>query len=165
MGEAPSPAQRLTVGRQGAAGDEAGGRLVRYGQDHRVGGELGRDGADAEAGLGRVDGGDLGAQVDLGAQPGQQGRAGVTVQLAQGKGGDADVGRVVLAEQAGLDHGGGQREGGVVARDVQRRDGEQVPQGSARVLGLAVGGQPVAEALGVERRVGRIQGAHGERGA
>ena len=106
----------------------------------------------------------LAARQDLGAELGQQGGAGVAVQFAQGEGGDADVGGVVLAQQAGLDHGGGQREGRVVARDVQGRDGEQVPQGPAGALALATGRQPVTEALLVDPGTGRVDEAHGQSG-
>ena len=113
----------------------------------------------------RFDSGNLGAQDDLGAELGQQGRTRVAVQLAQRERGDPDVGRVVLAEQAGLDHHGGQRQRGVVARDVQRRDGEQVPQRPAGPLVLPPLGEPVAEPLRVRRRVGRVDAAHGQRRA
>ena len=64
---------------------------------------------------------------------------------------------LLLAEQAGLHHGGGERQGGVVAGDVQRGDGEQVPERPAGPLGLAVGGEPVTETLRVGRRVGRVE--------
>src|SRR5208282_4802914 len=102
-------------------------------------------------GLGRpdLDRGNLGAQRDPGAQPGQQGSGRVAVQLAQRPGGYADVGGVVPAEQAGLHHGGGQRQRSVVTGDVQGRNREQVPQGTTGPLALAPGGEPVTEALGV----------------
>jgi hypothetical protein len=93
------------------------------------------------------------------------GGAGVAVEFAQGEGGDADVGGVVLTEQAGLDHEGGQRQGRVVAGDVQGRDAEQVPQGTAGALGLATGRQPVAEALLVDPGTGRVDEAHGKSGS
>ena len=87
------------------------------------------------------------------------------MQLAQGQGGDADVGGVFLAEQAGLDHGGGQGQGRVVAGDVQGRDGEQVPQGPAGAVALTPGRQPVTKALLVDPRSGRVDAAHSEGGS
>ena len=152
---------------QRARRDQRRGLLVRDGQDHRVGGDrlaLRQRDAVAAAGAGSM-AGNLGAQHDPAAELGQQGRARVAVQFAQRQRGDADVGRVVLAEQAGLDHHGGQRQRGVVAGDVQRRDGEQVPQRPAGPLALPPPGEPVAEALRVRRRVGRVDEAHRQRGA
>ncbi len=102
--------------------------------------------------------------MDLGAELGQEGGGRVAVQLAQGTRGDADVGRVAAAEQAGLHHGSGQRQGSVVASYVQGGDGEQVPQGPAGAVALAMGGQPVTEPLLVGRGVGRVDAAHGEGG-
>ena len=172
MGEAPRPAQARTVAaRQRARRDQGRGLLVRDGQDHGVRGQVGVPAARRTRNravpsvTGYLDGSDLGAQGDLGAELGQHGRGRVAVQFAQREGGDADVRRVVLAEQAGLHHGGGQRQRGVVARDVQGRDREQVPQGAAGPLALPPRGQPVTEPLRVSRRVGRVDEAHRERGA
>ena len=154
--QAPQPA--TVAARQRAGGIRRRGLLVRHGQrpprprpGRRPPGPAGRKrelarprwppggppGRRLEARVeASLDSGDLGAQGDPGAQLGQQGRARVAVQFAQREGGDADVGRVVLAEQAGLDHGGGQRQRGVVAGDVQGGDGEQVPQGAAGPVAL-----------------------------
>ena len=49
-----------------------------------------------------------------------------------------------------LHHGGGQRQVGVVAGDVQRGHGEQVPEHPAGPLALPVRGQPVAQPLAVQ---------------
>jgi hypothetical protein len=53
---------------------------------------------------------------------------------------------------------------GVVARDVQGRDGEQVPQGPAGALVLTPGSEPVTETLLVDPGIGRVDAAHGESG-
>ena len=87
------------------------------------------------------------------------------MQLTERNGGDTDVGRTRPAEQRCLDHHSGERERGVVARHVQGRDDEQVPQGAPRLRSLAVRGEPVTEPLPVHGRIGGVQAAESERGA
>ena len=67
------------------------------------GNEGGRGRPTRRGGVVDVDRRDLGADQDRALQPGQQRGAGVAAEPAQGQGGDADVGGVVLAEQAGAD--------------------------------------------------------------
>ena len=114
---------------------------------------------DPEA-LGRagLDGSDLRAQPYVRAQPGQPPGRGLAVQVAEGTAGTPMSAASLPAEQRGLHHGRGQRQAGLVAVDVERRDDEQVPEHPAGPLALPVRRQPVAEPLVVQRRAGPGRG-------
>ena len=69
-----------------------------------------------------------------------------------------------LPSRPGLTDGGGQGQGGVVAADVQGGDGEQVPQGPAGAVALAVVRQPGPSVTHFNTGSGWVDAAHGEGG-
>ena len=70
-----------------------------------------------------------------------------------------------VGEQPGLEHHGGQSQGGILRVCVEARHGEQIPEGVDGTRGLAVCRQPRPEGLLVERGVGEVEPAQGQRAA
>ncbi len=150
---------------EGALGQQVVRLPLRYGEHHRVRFErlagnlhappsvhLCGDGGDACTDLGT----DAGGVERLAGQP--------VVQFAQRDARPADVGRARVGQQTGLEHHRGESEGGVGGDRVEGGDPDQVPQGLDGTRRLAVRGQPTAEVLGVQRRVGEVESLECERG-
>ena len=78
--------------------------------------------------------------------------------------GPADVGRARVGQQTGLEHHRGEPQRGVARDRVERGDPDQVPQGLDGTRRLTVRGQPAAEVLCVQGRIGEVEPAQRERG-
>ncbi|CAM5663511.1 hypothetical protein STENM223S_09746 [Streptomyces tendae] len=92
------------------------------------------------------------------------GPAGRAVRPAGHGPGPADVGRSGVGQQTGLEHHRGEPERGVARDRVEGGDADQVPQRLDGTRRLAVRGQPAAEVLGVQSRIGEVEPLERERG-
>lgn len=86
------------------------------------------------------------------------------MQFAQRDMGPADVGRSRVGQQTGLEHHRGEPQRTLARDRVEGGDPDQVPQGLDGTRRLAVGGQPAAEVLGVQGRIGEVETLERERG-
>lgn len=76
----------------------------------------------------------------------------------------ADVGRARVGQQTGLEHHRGEPQRGVARDRVEGGDPDQVPQGLDGTRRLTVRGQPAAEVLCVQARIGEVEPLERERG-
>lgn len=76
----------------------------------------------------------------------------------------ADVGGARVGQQTGLEHHRGEPQRGVPRDRVESGDPDQVPQSLDGACRLTVSGQPVAEVLCVQGRVGEVEPLERERG-
>ncbi len=118
-------APAVPVGR-GVSGDEPGGPFVGYRHDDGGGRDPDAVHDDRRA---RLDGGDLRRQAHLTAASPDGCLGGGPVQVAQRRGGNADVAGIGPAEQGGSEHLHRRSEGRLVDADVEGRHREQLPQG------------------------------------
>jgi hypothetical protein len=79
------------------------------------------------------------------------------VQFTQRDACPADVGRARVGQQTGLEHHRGEPERRVAGHRVEGGDPHEVPQCLDGTLRLTVRGQPAAEVLRVERRIGEVE--------
>ncbi len=152
-------------GVQGPLGQQVVGLALRYGEHHRVRLQRLAGYLDAPTAVHVPgDGGDTG--TDLGADArGVERLAGQpVVQFAERDVRPADVGRARVGQQTGLEHHRGEPQGGVARDRVEGGDPDQVPQGLDGTLRLTVRGQPAAEVLRVQRRIGEVEPLERERG-
>ena len=159
MGEAPSPSTARP-----SSGTERGRHRRRGGHDDRVGSEHLVADVDRPAPVDGHDGRDLCPQTDRDSGRGEGPRPVGAVQLGQRHRRPADVASVVGLEEPGAKDHGGQGQGGLVGPHVERRQHDQVPQALDGPGTLAVSGQPGAEALPIERRIGQVEAAQGQQG-
>ena len=94
------------------------------------------------------------AEPDLDARPCQRLAGRLADRCAEGRRMKADVTRVRSGQQPGAKHERRERERGLRGGEVQRRQGDQVPQRADRGRALAVTLEPIAERQPIERLFG-----------
>ncbi len=107
--------------------------------------------------VGPLDASDGCTRLDSGAKRRQRRNRRIGVKLLQRHGRHSDVARVRFVQQARPEDLDRQGERRIVGREVQRRQGNQVPERCHSVVRLAVLVQPAAEGLAIELGIGGIE--------